>query len=272
VELAREFTKDEVISIIDLALMANAVIMSYYGTQELGVALKMDESPVTKADQEASDLIARELIRLFPDIPVISEEMESRINLNTLQNHTLFWLVDPLDGTKSFIRGEDYFTVNIALIQDGEPIFGIITSPIDETIYYTFSGQAHKVEQDGRHHPIFSSHHKSCRSAIIAHRFESKRLMNMLQELDVQAVDPVGSSVKFCLLAEGKAEIFPKFGPTSTWDSAAGHAILRAAGGEVVHAKTLQPLRYDQGLENPHFIAVANQEVLNQVKALLERG
>jgi 3'(2'), 5'-bisphosphate nucleotidase len=214
---------------------------------------KEDKSPVTDADIAANQFICKALSDLSPGIPIIAEEDEM---LDT-RSHALFWLVDPLDGTRSFVRGEPEFTVNIGLIKDRKPLLGVIYAPPQELLYYGMEGMgAKRVEQKGT--PVALSTRPPAADGVVVVRSKSHpspKTATYLETLTIKELVSGSSSIKFCQVAEGNADIYPRFGRTMEWDTAAGHAILNAAGGRVETADG-QPLLYGKpGFENPDFIA-----------------
>jgi len=247
--------RDQVIAIARLA--AQDILRVYSGQFE--VQHKSDASPVTAADLAAHTRIVEALAQLPPDIPVLSEESADSIDTETRRRWTRYWLVDPLDGTREFIKRNGEFTVNIALIEDGIAVYGVIQAPVLETVWHGGPGLgAWRRDADGEH--VLHT----CRPAATPLRIASSRswpspqVERLLQQGDAIAV-PLGSSLKFCRLAEGVLDLYPRFGPTSEWDTAAGQAILQGAGGEVFDADS-NPLRYNQrtSLINGDFIAVGD--------------
>jgi 3'(2'), 5'-bisphosphate nucleotidase len=242
----------------DFARAAAREIMRIYAG-DLGERTKADKSPVTDADQAAEEIIVRELRALTPDTPVVAEEEMAAGRVPVL-NGGPFWLVDPLDGTKEFIKRNGEFTVNIALIEDGKPTLGIVLAPATDTLWRGAIGLgADKSEKGGafsaiatRTPPANGLTACASRSHAIYSDLDIWFRSNNLTVADrVQA----GSSLKFCLIAEGQADIYPRFGPTNEWDTAAGQGVLEAAGGEVVTTDG-RPLKYGKpGFGNPHFIA-----------------
>lgn len=210
-----------------LARQAGKLILEYYES-DYEVEIKTDDSPVTQADIAADKLICAGLQELAPEIPIISEEGNKVLPPNTNR----FWLVDPLDGTKGFINKTGQFTVNIGLIENGKPTLGVIYIPTEDRMFSGIVGQGAML--DGA--PI------SCRKPpeegliVVASKSHSCALTNeFITALKVQKYAPAASSLKFCMLAEGVADLYPRFGTTMEWDVAAGHAILRAAGGEMTN-------------------------------------
>ena len=215
---------------------------------------KGDGSPVTEADRAAEAHITKVFKEDFPDIPVIGEEAVAAGEIHDLSSSEYFWLVDPLDGTREFIAGSPEFTVNIALIKNSEPILGVIYAPAKGEMYAAYGeGTATRwLAESGSEKPIkVRSPSRGGLIVMASKNRAGEALDNYLAEQKVEKIVRRGSSLKLCAVAAGKADIYPGLWETCEWDTAAGHAILNAAGGEVV---TLDgaPLRY--GLQSPHFI------------------
>lgn len=220
-----------------------------YFRQNFETAHKDDKSPVTNADIEANHLIIEALTKLAPHIPIIAEEDDSAKSIN---RHSLFWLVDPLDGTRAFVAGEPEFTVNIGLIENNAPVLGVIYSPADDLLYHGAAGAG--AFKQGKPIGVREKPHDGV-TVVRSKSHPSKRTEEFLQTLKIKELIAGSSSVKFCQVAEGSADIYPRFGRTMEWDTAAGHAILNAAGGYVV-TDTGEPLTYGKAnFENPAFIA-----------------
>lgn len=235
-----------------IARDAGRLIMTYF-SGIFDTNRKADDSPVTDADIATNILIVKALNAITPGIPVIAEEDKSPGR----EDHAVFWLVDPLDGTRSFVRGEAEFTVNIGLIRNRKPVFGVIYGPPEDELYYGGEGMgAFRLQGDGKPKAIEARTASSEGLVIMRSRSApSKKAAAYLETLNIKEMIPCSSAIKFCRLAEGAADIYPRFGRTMEWDSAAGHAILNAAGGriETVDGK---PLTYGKpGFENPPFIA-----------------
>jgi 3'(2'), 5'-bisphosphate nucleotidase len=214
----------------------------------LFVENKHDNSPVTEADKQADALICHALRGLTPHIPIISEEgtQDASVALSGT-----FWCVDSLDGTKGFIRGEDNFTVNIGLIDNHVPVMGVIYLPATGWLYAGKMGDgASRVHPDGTRQTIHvrTLLHTGV-TAVTSHRHASHEEQEMAARYGVTQSIPMSSSVKFCRVAEGEADIYPRFGTTMEWDTAAGDAIVRAAGGMVIDTAHNAPMRYGK----PHF-------------------
>ena len=235
-----------------IARDAGALIMTYYSGQFV-TSHKQDKSPVTDADIAANQLIVKALLELAPHIPIIAEEDET---LNA-GGHELFWLVDPLDGTRSFVRGEPEFTVNIGLIDKNQPVLGVIYCPPQEVLYFGQVGQgAFRVDKDGTKTAMKTRTPSEDGLVIVRSRTEPTPVsLAFLKTITVKEMISGSSSVKFCKVAEGSADLYPRFGRTMEWDTAAGHAILQAAGGRVVTTDGKSLTYGKPGFENPHFIA-----------------
>ena len=236
------YSKINVNDIIQIAAQAGSKILEVYHNESLfrnNIEKKDDNSPLTLADTRAHDYILEALTKLTPHIPVISEEGEAP-DYETRKNWKCFWLVDPLDGTKEFIKRNGEFTVNIALIEDGVPVLGVIQVPCSGTIYYADDSGAYKLENTLIPQSI-QVNHKILDLISIAsrsHRGESE--VDFLDKFNITSSITAGSSLKFCYVAEGKADIYYREGHTMEWDTAAGQVIVEKAGGRVV------PLQYNK--------------------------
>ncbi len=242
-------------------LEAGRKIMTVYA-KDFDVNYKDDKSPVTEADEAAEKIILRDLAEITPHIPIIAEEQASAGNMPDVTN--IFWLVDPLDGTKEFIKKGRDFTVNIALIKNREPVFGIVYAPALGRMFVAKDPE-NAVQMDiregrfiGAESPI--SVRDVPEGGITAVASKSHRDADtdaFLEKLGVTDIVGAGSSLKFCLLAAGEADIYPRFGPTMEWDTAAGHAVLKAAGGTVTNPDG-SPFHYQKReFRNGFFIANA---------------
>ncbi len=242
-----------------IAERAGQVILTHYAKGgDIEVRSKDDDSPVTDADEAAETFILRALETLTPEIPVVSEEAMAAGARPDISGD-LFWLVDPLDGTKEFLARNDEFTVNIALIQDGAPIAGVVHAPaMAMTWAGARAGNATFSQADQPPKGIKARRPPEDGLVVVASRRHgaTRDLDRFLADYDVAEQVAAGSSLKFCLVASGTADLYPRFGRTMEWDTAAGHAVLRAAGGSVVRADDGSPLGYGKPrFENPHFIA-----------------
>jgi len=246
--------------LLDIARSASEQIMRIYAT-DFDVAMKDDKSPVTEADLAAHRVIVTDLKRITPDLPVLSEE-SADIPYTERRRWDSYWLVDPLDGTKEFISKNGDFTVNIALIQGGVPVVGVVHVPATGLSYYGCVGVgAFRRDRDGQASPIKARKLIPGKPVkVVASRSHRGELLDgYLAKLGPHETVSRGSSLKFCLVAEGAADVYPRLGPTSEWDTAAGHAVLAAAGGTVVSVEG-GALRYNakESLLNPHFIGYAD--------------
>lgn len=239
-------------AVCDIARQAGAAIMTVYAT-DFTAERKADGSPVTEADTAAEAIILPALRNLTPDIPIVSEEHMSDGEAPDISGGN-FWLVDPLDGTREFLKRNDEFTVNIGLIIDLEPVFGVLYAPALDTIYFgAGAGSAMRAQGRDEPHPI------SCREVspdgidVLVSRSHSRneKLDTYLKDQTIRERIPCGSALKFGVLAAGEADIYPRFGPTCEWDTAAGHAIVRAAGGELT---TLDGKQFDYGKRDEKFL------------------
>ena len=236
---------------------AREIMRIYAGDH--GARDKADKSPVTDADHAAEAVILAGLRSLTPGRPVIAEEEMAAGRVPTLDDGP-FWLVDPLDGTKEFIKKNGEFTVNIALIDRGRSVLGIVLAPVTDTLWRGAAGLgADKSEQGGTFTAIATREAPAAGLTAFASRstaiYSDLDIWFRNNGLTVAERKQAGSSLKFCLIAEGKGDIYPRFGPTNEWDTAAGQGVLEAAGGEVVTTDG-KPLVYGKrGFGNPHFIA-----------------
>lgn len=221
--------------LIQIVKQAGDAIMKIYNDPKSAnvVDYKADDSPLTLADKASHIVIDEALKRLYPSIPIISEESEDNIAYNVRKDYTTFWLVDPLDGTKEFINRNGEFTVNIALIENGIPIVGFIYVPVHNTYYFGIENKAFKIDHEGNENSIRVNNSTKNRIAVRSKSHASPEEESVLDKYNVTDSISVGSSLKFCMVAEGKADIYYRHGPTMEWDTAAGQAVLQAAGGKV---------------------------------------
>jgi 3'(2'), 5'-bisphosphate nucleotidase len=248
--------------LLPIVAQAGAAIMKIYDGG-FTVQHKEDNSPLTLADLESQHVILEGLARITPDIPVLSEE-SAAAPWTERQTWRELWVVDPLDGTREFVKRNGEFTVNIALVVEHEPVLGVVSAPAQGLVYWGAKGVG-----------AFTEHHGAARVGIHAaapqrplrvvgsRSHASKETAAYLEKVAEHVMTGVGSSLKFCLLAEGKAELYPRFGPTSEWDTAAGQAVLEAAGGQVTRVDG-HPMRYNcrESILNGDFIAFTDPSVL----------
>lgn len=221
-------------TINQIAIEAGNAIMEIYAkdASEQGIEHKEDHSPLTLADKAANQVIVKNLQKHFANIPIISEE-EKNIDFEHRKNWERFWLVDPLDGTKEFIKRNGEFTVNIALVERGLPVLGVIYAPVLGALYYGDKNKGAFKAMEGVTKNINVSHHSEPKIAVGSRSHQSLQDQEALSRLGIKEMVSMGSSLKFCLVAEGKADIYIRTQPTMEWDTAAGHAIVLAAGGNV---------------------------------------
>ena len=255
------------------ALEAGARIMQHY-RNGVEAEEKLDKSPVTQADRDAEDLIERALAALAPDIQMIGEEACSERMPDKLAPH--FFLVDPLDGTRDFVAKRNDFTVNIGLISGTAPVAGVIYAPVHEKLYFSGPNSAFMLPMApedtldmAQAKPLRVGPFPDNGLGVLASRsHRDKKTDALIKRLHVRDVIPAASSYKFCLLAEGRADLYPRHGRTMEWDTAAGHAILNAAGG-IVTCEDGTPLEYgklERALDNPSFIAAAHANWQNALR------
>jgi 3'(2'), 5'-bisphosphate nucleotidase len=238
-----------------LVRQAGAAIMAIYDGDHV-IEYKDDNSPLTAADRAAHEIIATGLAHITPEIPVLSEEGRD-IPYAERSHWSRFWLVDPLDGTKEFIKRNGQFTVNIAMIEGESPVFGMVYLPAKDRLYWGgINGEAF-VSQNGG--PPMAIHvrpvdAKTGLTVVMSRSHPSPELDDFLKDIKVADTSPVGSSLKFCVVAEGRADLYPRFGPTMEWDTAAGQAVVEGAGGQVLTLAGTR-MRYNkESLLNPYFI------------------
>jgi len=253
-------------ALVEIVTDAGREIVAIYQT-DFDVTTKADDSPLTQADLAANAVIRRGLQELAPDVPILSEEAELP-DFATRRAWSRYWLVDPLDGTKEFINKNGEFTVNVALIEDSRALLGVVGVPARDVVYTgdVASQRAERRDSNGTRTLAARRLNAEQPLVVVASRSHGgERLERFIDALRgrFDGVDrtPVGSSLKLCILAEGRADIYPRLGPTSEWDIAAAHAVLNAAGGEVWNFDRA-PLRYNtkESLLNPDFVAVADPQ------------
>ncbi|MBY5933344.1 3'(2'),5'-bisphosphate nucleotidase CysQ [Tateyamaria omphalii] len=256
-------TYDDLIPVIrKLALEAGDKIMEIYDADDFDVKVKSDDSPVTEADEAADALISAGLRAAFPDVMLVTEEQAATHDTTG----TTFLIVDPLDGTKEFVHRRGDFTVNIALVEDGVPTRGVVYAPAKGRMFYTQAdGQtveetgALDKETVGEVTPLSVADSDNSALMVVASKSHRDQATDdYINKYAVKDMKSAGSSLKFCLVATGEADIYPRVGRTMEWDTAAGHAVLTGAGGKVVRFDDHSPLVYGKdGYANPFFIAYA---------------
>ncbi|EDZ66733.1 3'(2'),5'-bisphosphate nucleotidase [Nitrosococcus oceani AFC27] len=246
-------------SILKIAVEAGEKILAVYNTN-FTVAHKEDRSPLTEADLLSHETIVQGLKRLTPEVPVLSEESRE-IPFSERRSWHRYWLVDPLDGTREFVKRNGEFTVNIALIEDHQSILGVVYAPVMNALYYASRGQgAYQRGTDGVVSRLKVRPWKGETALVAGSRSHAgKYLKSFLDKVKDYELVSMGSSLKFCLVADGKADIYPRFGTTSEWDTAAAQCVVEEAGGILIDLNKM-PLRYNakKSLLNPSFLVIAD--------------
>ncbi len=240
-----------------IARAAGDAILTIY-RQPFAVEYKQDESPLTAADQGAHEVIVQALARLAPDIPVLSEESDAE-TMQARLGWSRYWLVDPLDGTKEFVSRNGEFTVNIALIDHGRPVWGLVYAPVLDRLWYGGKGIGAWRVADGTHKAIQTRPHEAGQAwrVVGSRNHLSQATLDYLAPLGEVELVSMGSSLKFCIIAEGGAELYPRLAPTCEWDTAAAQAVLEGAGGSVTQLDG-SALAYNKpDILNPWFVARA---------------
>jgi len=241
--------------LISLAREAGQVIMEVYNDPGFQVDEKADGSPVTEADRRADAIITKTLVNILPEVPIVSEENAAshvKINGNT------FWLVDPLDGTKEFQKrdGKGSFTVNIGLIENGEPVFGLVYAPALNRLFIGAKAKgARELSADNDLSISTLAAPSGEKIAVASSSHRDANTDKWLKENNITKTVSIGSSLKLCLVATGEAHVYPRFGPTMEWDTAAGDAVLRAAGGRLTNPDDTQFIYGKADYKNGAFIA-----------------
>ncbi|MCE9923205.1 3'(2'),5'-bisphosphate nucleotidase CysQ [Aeromonas media] len=240
-----------------IARAAGDAILAIY-RQPFAVEYKQDESPLTAADQGAHEVIVQALVRLIPDIPVLSEESDAE-TMQARLGWSRYWLVDPLDGTKEFVSRNGEFTVNIALIDHGRPVWGLVYAPVLDRLWYGGKGIGAWRVADGKHEAIQTRPHGDGEAwrVVGSRNHLSQETLDYLAPFGEIELVSMGSSLKFCIIAEGGAELYPRLAPTCEWDTAAAQAVLEGAGGSVTQLDG-SALAYNKpDILNPWFVARA---------------
>ena len=258
-------SKENLLEILNISVDAGEVILNYYN-ENVDVIYKDDESPLTKADLASHKIITDSIKKITPDIPILSEE--EFIDWKIRKKWKKYWLIDPLDGTKEFIKKNDEFTVNIALIENNRPILGVIYTPALNELFYSIKNfgsykilTKKKLNTLKEAKKISINKKKSNKIKIVGSRSHSNPILDKWVNKNFNEFDILqkGSSLKFCLIAEGSADIYPRFGPTSEWDIAAGHIILEEAGGKLKSIDNKEILYNEkENILNPEFFAYSN--------------
>lgn len=245
-----------------LALRAGEEILKVYA-RDFSVSMKDDNSPVTEADHLANEVIMDGLTKEFPNIKIISEESSDTHHLKQSDNRT-FFIIDPLDGTKEFVKKNGEFTVNIAYVENGFPVLGVVYSPVLKQLY--IGGEKIGSFKNGNPISVKPAHKKLRVVGSRSHlnRETKEYLEHWDQDYEFKGI---GSSLKFCLVAEGQADFYPRIGPIKEWDTAAAQAVVEGAGGLVIEAENFQRLEYGkESLLSPSFLCLSGIEILGNLK------
>ena len=257
-------------STIEIAKEAGQAITEIYSS-DFDFQLKKDLSPITAADNLSHKIITERLKILTPQTPILSEE-SCEIRYKIRSRWTRYWLVDPLDGTKEFINRNGEFTVNIALIDNNTPIFGVIHIPVTNETYWgsIFDGSFYLNENNDKEQIHVSDNIHNPMRLAVSRSHPSEVLASLLKQIVDYEIINTGSSIKFCLIATGQADCYPRFGPTSEWDTAAGEAIVKCAGGHMVTTKG-NPMNYNlrENYLNPNFIASNGKIISERILSLI---
>jgi len=267
-----ELTANVLPEVIAIARRAGDAIMKIYESGEIGTTSKADQSPLTLADMASHHTIVDGLQGCAPDIPLLSEEAAD-IQFAERSQWPVYWLVDSLDGTKEFIKRNGEFTVNIALIENGEPVLGVVYAPVLQTCYYAARGAGAHMQRNGdaaRAIRVESRMHGKPIKVVASRSHSDERTIALLERIGEHETISMGSSLKFCLVAEGKANCYPRLGPTMEWDTAAAHAVVNEAGGIVCESNGHE-LRYNKpDLHNPEFFVIPKED--HELRELLSIG
>ncbi|MDX1605481.1 MAG: 3'(2'),5'-bisphosphate nucleotidase CysQ [Candidatus Competibacterales bacterium] len=247
--------------VIELAWQAGQQILTVYGRNHFEVTAKADDSPLTAADLASQAVIVAGLGRLTPDIPVLAEESADQVTDAQRRGWNLFWLVDPLDGTKEFVNRNGEFTVNIALVEGHYPVLGVVHVPARGICYHAATGHGAFRQRTGEPaEPLQPTRPAAAPVRVVGSRSHpGPDLAGFVERLGPHRFVPVGSALKFCLVAEGSADVYPRLGPTWWWDTAAAQCVAECAGARVVQTDGRR-LGYNRGddLRNPHFLVYAD--------------
>ena len=250
-------SEDQILKINNIVYDAGKAILDIYDTS-FEVETKSDDSPLTQADKNSHLVIESGLNFLFPNIPILSEEGRN-IPYSERKKWDCFWLVDPLDGTKEFVKRNGEFTVNIALIKDNYPIFGSVYAPFRKELFWASEGLgAWKSVDKNKDEPIKVLKSNKKTRIVISRSHPNEKVIDYINQYNKHELIRMGSSLKLCCIADGKADIYPRLGPTSEWDIGAAQCIVEQAGGSVLEYDTKSRLRYNkENILNPFFIVSA---------------
>lgn len=264
--------EDKIGQILEIIEKAGNALLDVYQKQDLDIEMKADATPVTEADRLSNEMLRKDLKSLFPDIPIVSEESNIP-DYHTRKKWRTFWLVDPLDGTKEFIYKNGRFCVNIALIQDQQPVFGIINNIRDKEIIWAYKNDKCYIKKNGVISELPVNTSTGSKLKMVVSRFNmTEAEFEYIDYLQTKGYSieliPLGASAKHCEIAKGLADIYPKFGRCYEWDSAAGQLIVETAGGMVVNPENYSNVEYNkESMINPPFIMFSKK-----VKEQIEEG
>ena len=250
-------SKEDISKINNIVYDAGTAILDIYNTS-FEVEIKSDDSPLTQADKNSHLVIELGLNALFPNIPILSEEGRD-IPYSERKKWDMFWLIDPLDGTKEFVKRNGEFTVNIALIKDNYPIFGSVYAPFTKELFWASNGLgAWKSINNKKDIPIIVSKSNKKTRIVISRSHPNEKVTDYINQYKEYELIRMGSSLKLCCIADGRADIYPRLGPTSEWDIGAAQCIVEQAGGSVLEYPSNNRLRYNkENILNPFFIVSA---------------
>ena len=250
-------SKKDILNINNIVYEAGDAILEIYDT-DFDVETKSDNSPLTIADKKSHQIIESGLKKLYPTIPILSEEGKN-ISYSIRKKWNLFWLVDPIDGTKEFIKKNGEFTVNIALIKNSYPIFGSVYAPYLKELYWASEGLgAWKSVDKTTEKRMKAVKSKNTKRIVISRSHPNKKVTEFINKYNSYELIRMGSSLKLCCIADGKADIYPRLGPTSEWDIGAAQCIVEEAGGSVLQFDNTERLNYNkENILNPFFIVRA---------------
>ncbi|MBL10419.1 MAG: 3'(2'),5'-bisphosphate nucleotidase [Acidiferrobacteraceae bacterium] len=257
--------------IVEVSQGAGEIILDIYENSNHRHTFKEDNSPLTKADTESNKFIVNKLKKITPHLPLLSEE-EKRIPFNNRSSWKEYWLIDPLDGTKEFIKRNGEFTVNIALIRNNIPVFGVIDIPVKKQTYWGAEGiGSFIIKNNKKSEKIYVANESKEKMRILSSRSHKGDERILLKKINDYKLIKAGSSLKFCLIASGEADAYIRLGPTSEWDIAAGDAIVRFAGGIIVDLNN-KGLEYNKGesLINPNFIVTKDRVIKEKLLSIIK--
>jgi 3'(2'), 5'-bisphosphate nucleotidase len=260
---------------INVAILAGNKILDIYNSSDFGIELKSDNSPLTKADKESNNIIINELSNF--KIQILSEE-EKQVDYSKRKKWDYYWLIDPLDGTKEFIKKNDEFTVNIALMKDNYPILGVVYAPVLKDLYFAAENfgsyklnighELSSIEEYVNNSIKLPFNPKEEFTVVASRSHLSKETEEFINLLKTQTSNLIliskGSSLKLCVVAEGNADLYPRFAPTMEWDIAAGHAIVIHSGGKIIQYPNKNTIEYNKkNLLNPWFLVISKNNKFN---------